>query len=110
MTKVIDLGNKDLDRMVALCWFGKNFDISKHMGYGGLIFSPSTDWAHAGPIIECEGIRLQRSHTKQWWASPEDDCHRPVLADTPLVAAMRCYVMSVLGPQYEVPNIVAEEG
>jgi hypothetical protein len=67
-------------------------------------YSPSTDWAHGGPIIEREGIRLHRSVTGQWWAGPESDPFRPVAGATPLIAAMRCFVTSRLGDEIEVPD------
>jgi hypothetical protein len=66
-------------------------------------FKPSTDWDQGGPIIEREGIRLHRSHTGEWWASPEVDPHRPISGATPLVAAMRCFVAEVLGDEVDIP-------
>ena len=56
----------------------------------------ANDWAHAGPIIEREGITLRCYKSKLWDASigrldyVED-------GPTPLIAAMRCYVASKLG-------------
>jgi hypothetical protein len=64
----------------------------------------STDWSAGGPIIESDGIRLHRSHTGEWWASPEADPHRPISGTTPLIAAMRCYVASTLGDDVAVPD------
>ena len=71
------------------------------------IFSPSTDWAQGGPIIEREGIRLHRSSTGDWWAGPESDPHRPVSGPTPLIAAMRCYVASKMGDTIDIPEELA---
>lgn len=67
-------------------------------------YTPSTNWAQGGPIIEREGIRIHRSVTDQWWAGPESDPHRPVAGPTPLIAAMRCYVASHLGDEVDIPE------
>ena len=65
-------------------------------------FSPSTQWHWGGPIIEREGITVQRITGALWDAY----CQRTHRADgpTPLVAAMRCYVASKLGHIIEVPE------
>ena len=63
---------------------------------------PSTDWSQGGPIIEREGITVQRVTDALWDAH----CQRLHRADgpTPLIAAMRCYVASVLGDTVEIPE------
>ncbi len=75
-------------------------------------YSPSTNWAQGGPLIEREEIGLKRnapcSKGREWEASPS------ILAKgaggkfgyglTPLIAAMRCYVASKLGDEVEVPE------
>jgi hypothetical protein len=70
---------------------------------GGDSFSPSSDWAIGGPIIEQEGIELALI-TYYWEAgiafSGKEVQHGP----TPLVAAMRCYVASKLGDEVEIPE------
>ncbi len=69
-------------------------------------FTPSTNWAQGGPIIEREGINLTRISGALWDATIRgawtEDGH------TPLVAAMRCYVGSVIGNEVEVPDELAE--
>lgn len=64
-------------------------------------YSPSTDWAQGGPIIEREKIELRYSNTGvyasyyvggTWFGS------------TPLIAAMRCYVASKLGDTIDIPK------
>ena len=81
-------------------------------------FSPSTNWAQAGPIIEREKLYV-------WWDYPytdddgnkygdhwcaeggsEDDNIVVVYGngDTPLIAAMRCYVASKLGDEVHIPE------
>lgn len=70
-------------------------------------FTPSTDWAQGGPIIEKEYIGFLPDCGKFWavyscgpmvgqrWYGP-----------TPLIAAMRCYVASKLGDEVDVPEKV----
>lgn len=68
-------------------------------------FRPSADWAQGGPIIEREHIDLEYdSVVRDWRAIHPMHCRGPALApasahgDTALMAAMRCYVVSKLGP------------
>lgn len=75
-------------------------------------FSPSSDWAQGGPIIEREGISTVREwHTTHWMASteveigPHDRFSNPSFGDTPLIAAMRFYVTSKLGDTVEMPEV-----
>lgn len=75
-----------------------------------LVYTPSTDWAQGGPIIEREGIDLYQSTGRICAAMWENilgggrliaeakDC------STPLIAAMRCYVASRLGDEIEIPD------
>jgi hypothetical protein len=61
----------------------------------------STDWALGGPIIEREKISIFQT---------EGICNacfigeKSVNGPTPLIAAMRCYVVSKLGDEVEVPE------
>lgn len=69
-------------------------------------YTPSTDWAQGGPIIEREGIELKRGLVTPFvWAafafrSPRAHCCGP----TPLIAAMRCFVTFKLGVEVDVPK------
>ena len=81
-------------------------------------WTPSTDWAQGGPIIEREGIDLycnlvgQPDHKDPSWQ--KSDWRARYLrmgygtdhsyGSTPLIAAMRCYVASKLGDEIEVPE------
>lgn len=66
----------------------------------------SEDWAKGGPIIEREGISLDKMYdTPEWCASMENT--KGYRGPTPLVAAMRCYVASKLGEEVEVPDAIA---
>lgn len=91
-------------------------------------YSPSTKWAHGGPIIEREGIAL-RCVGAYWFAMHKDDCgnctgmrwseytvrggqrygkasyqvrkrKQRFTGETALIAAMRCY-MGHKVPEYE---------
>lgn len=73
------------------------------------VYSPSTDWAQGGPIIEreiAEGLHLHgRSpvvavYYNETLGGFECESYGP----TPLVAAMRCYVASVLGDETYIPE------
>ena len=52
----------------------------------------STNWGHGGPIIEREGIEICPIGNGEFYG------------DTPLIAAMRCYVASKLGDEVEIPE------
>lgn len=67
-------------------------------------YTPSTDWAQAGPIIERESISLEWTG-ESWMAYIWHD--EEFFASTPLVAAMRSYVADKLGDEIEVPEEVA---
>jgi hypothetical protein len=64
----------------------------------------STKWAEGGPIIEQEGISIN-SHLDgyEWFARDYWGLNEQA-AETPLVAAMRCYVANKLGDTVEVPD------
>ena len=62
----------------------------------------STDWAQGGPLIEREGVGLAYDE-EQWWARVEV-FNGWWSGDTPLIAAMRCYVVSKLGDAVEIPD------
>jgi hypothetical protein len=75
--------------------------------------SPSTNWAHGGPIIERELIGIERCiHACEYhgWRALKDhpfDASIPeetTWGETPLVAAMRFYVASKLGDEVEIPE------
>lgn len=72
----------------------------------------STDWSQGGPIIEREEIGVKRnspcSDGRRWEASPSITAKgaggRYGYGQTPLIAAMRCYVASKLGETIEIPE------
>lgn len=115
--KVSELGGADLD-----CWvikalggrygayefglgreknaliFDDGFPITATSG----LFNPSANWTYGGPIVERQGIAIHISHFTGlgWRARIEDgeDMHYAT-GETPLIAAMRCYVTSVFGEE-----------
>ena len=68
----------------------------------------STDWVEAGAIIERECINIVKNESGKYWQAASEkwmlnDGH-PSIGETPLIAAMRCYVESELGDDVEVPE------
>lgn len=76
-----------------------DYDDSRYQRY-----SPSTDWAQGGPIIEREGVAISAHLDGDEWIA--EDYWREVTqtGPTPLIAAMRCYVASCLGDEVDVPE------
>ncbi len=73
-------------------------------------YHPSTNWAQGGPIIEREKLELRPGlYGSEIWACWGQTQHGERLSQqgktgpTPLIAAMRCYVASKLGPEVDVP-------
>lgn len=65
----------------------------------------STNWAQGGPIIDRHNIsviRVYKDYPQPWLATHGEFIY--MNADTPLIAAMRCRVVSKLGPTAEVPE------
>ena len=81
-------------------------------------YNPSGDWMQGGPIIERERIAVTCT-PDAWCAYAHDGLQDVVIhgvhagkaynwkhkqnAETPLIAAMRCYVASKLGDEVEIP-------
>lgn len=70
----------------------------------------AADWSLTGPLIQREKIQLT-TQGETWIASSpaavEFDAHRSYVThsgETPLLAALRCYVGCKLGPVVEVPD------
>ena len=66
----------------------------------------STDWAQGGPIIEREFIAISRggSYSENFWFASLGFSDNRIYGPTPLIAAMRCYVVSKLGDKIEIPE------
>lgn len=67
------------------------------------IYTPSTDWAQGGPIIEREGISWHCGNMSSWHAYAYGSAEN-FTGPTPLIAAMRCYLSSRLGDEVDVPE------
>lgn len=72
-------------------------------------YEPSTDWAQGGPIIEREGIshgktRNGKSHAAWIGCASDFGMVNFYTGETPLIAAMRCYVASKLGEEVDIPK------
>ena len=78
-------------------------------------FSPTTDWAQMGPIIEREFITLDYDcfGPQPVWIgthrSADGTSRIHAFADTPLIAAARCYVASKLGDELDIPDQVLKQ-
>lgn len=117
--KTNELTGTALDWAVAKCeggeglWYDtvstywvkiKGYDLALKPGWAQS-FTPSTDWAQGGPIIEREKIQIGiGSNSGSWCANQLGSGHAWVTASTPLIAAMRCYVESKLGDEIEIPS------
>lgn len=86
--------------------------VAKSEGYTGTAlesrtgewYTPSTDWAQGGPIIEREKITLQPVVRPDGWVARTQKCDSVWEGQYPLIAAMRCYVASKLGDEVDVPE------
>ena len=96
--KVAELSGAALDWAVAKCEY---FPVRS--GFDDNCPEYSTDWAQGGPIIEREGIAL--GQTGDGWEATCDGAVY-ISGQTPLIAAMRCYVMNTLNEEVEIPEEV----
>lgn len=77
-------------------------------------YDPHSNWNLGGPIIERAGIGLDYypdgGHPQGGeWGALTNEGTVESFGPTPLIAAMRCYVASVMGDEIEVPDeLVAE--
>jgi len=100
--KTAELTGAALDWAVAKCE-GHDMDYFQVVD----AYMPSTDWAQGGAIIERELIDTLtvEGGTDGWQANkylPDEIV--TAYGETPLIAAMRCYVASKLGDEVEVPE------
>jgi hypothetical protein len=119
--KTTELSGKALDYAVAICLGGTNFWYDTVATYwitiygksrafsnswGKASFAPSTNWDHAGPIIEqliaqkCSLLttKFDKPACFHWQTG------KTYIGETILIAAMRCYVASKLGETVDIPN------
>ena len=103
--KASELTGAALDWAVAKC---EGNDGKWHVSDKDVIdFTPSTDWAQGGAIIERERISIQDGGGDQWVA---DDAINPLMyGETPLIAAMRCYCYAKLGDEIDIPEELCQQ-
>ena len=125
MMKASDLTGPALDWAVAVCQGykmerPKDLQMINSEGHRILInasesckqhdYSPSTNWLLGGPIIEREEFCLmpilEDDDSTAWAADKriDDLWDQNFTGQTPLIAAMRCYVASKLGNEIEIPK------
>ena len=106
--KTSELSGAALDWAVARCE-GIKLNEGNTLSNDCDAYAPSTDWSQGGPIIEREGIDLQyQGGETDVWAADIFNADSMIYGNTPLVAAMRCYVASKLGDEVEVPDELAK--
>ena len=115
--KVAEASGVVLDWMVARC-NGKGIEFARVLDPWLTVdgeldqplhsYTPSTDWAQGGPIIEREelhwGFGGMRDGKRNCLGQKRGYWQKPTLGPTPLIAAMRCYATSRLGEEVEVPD------
>lgn len=100
--KVSELNTYAIDWAVARC---ENLYDDHNKQAPQIFFDAnySTDWWVAGEIIEREMITITPADHEGWnaYAHPKQEA---IWGDTPLVAAMRCYIRSRMGDDIEIPE------
>ena len=106
--KASEATKAQLNWMVAMC---EGDDYIAESGVNGIgmeyeATDYTTNWSQGGPIIEREGITVSKTAHGFWEAYKRPlSTHEGYQVDeTPLIAAMRCYVESKLGEEVEVPD------
>ena len=118
--KTSELTGAALDWAVAKCeglGLGPRGFVVYHDNNGEpATWQPSTNWAQGGPIIEREEINLLKRDDNPWHGyAYRFGKHKKMrgqrgceifraTGQTPLIAAMRCYVASKLGDEVEIPE------
>ena len=105
--KTSELSGAALDWAVTKCE-GYSHDIEPTGEWG--LWGWATDWAQGGLIIEREEIVLinptfHHFCTEYPWLAWKDEVYGD--GETPLIAAMRCYVASKLGDEVELPKEIS---
>lgn len=120
LIKVSQLTGVALDYAVALCsgtvanlmsdGICFHFELdgkSKVLSSGwadSMMWCPSTKWSQGGPIIEREKITIDPFDDSPNWCATIPGYMYRVYGQTPLIAAMRCYVASKVWETIEIPD------
>jgi hypothetical protein len=99
--KTSELTGAALDRAVHQAWCEGACHDEPFPSY-------STDWAQGGPIIERNLITIFR-HDEEWFAHSQLSTPEDFHGDTPLIAAMRCFVASQLGDAIDISEEIATD-
>ena len=104
--KTSELTGVALDWAVAKC---EGYETLMHKGQLNTLFtdngwSPSTNWALGGEIIEREVICIGSGMDAPTWYANKGLGKYHQFGKTPLIAAMRCCVASKLGAEVELPT------
>ena len=104
--KTAELTGAALDWAVAKCEGAVFHLVESFMSYqeeDGM-FMYSVTWSQGGPIIERERLCVM-PYNDSWTCATNGDHlqSHSMHGDTPLEAAMRCYVASKLGDEVEIP-------
>ena len=99
-------GDTDLD------WFvyeGEFYFGSGPSDPAPVAFMPSRNWFDGGPIIERKWLDItpwpnESDEELRWQCKQHDSIDCVAFGPTPLIAAMRCYVASVLGDEIDTPD------
>ena len=111
--KTAELTGSALDWAVAKCE-GIKLNEGNTLSNDCDVYAPSTDWSQGGAIIEREEISISREFSsgrvqwKAWFPAIIQGRYglKPACyGETPLAAAMRCYVASKLGDEVDVPIV-----
>ena len=112
--KTIELTGAALDWAVAKCEGYEPFNDSvswliEHDGRYVDLPRYSTNWAQGGAIIEREWLDItpwpnESDEDLRWQCAQHDNIDCVAFGPTPLIAAMRCYVMSRLGDEVDIPE------
>lgn len=83
-----------------------------------LSFSPSTNWSHGGPIAESKKISAVYDEDRDVWVAVRKCSLNDAMGfngenwsegPTELIAKMRCHVLTELGPEVDVPEVLIEK-
>ena len=108
--KTSELIGPALDWAVAKCegrkaaMWERKLRLFRTVGYDINEYSPSTNWAQGGPIIDREKIDSSFAPDCNLWDCQTADQQWCFSGLTLLSAAMRCYVASKLGDEVEIPK------
>lgn len=96
-----------LDGRVKEGWWVSGLSTDPNDWHPLSTFNPSTNWAQGGPITEREKIdTIADPNGKDVWLGRlyQNRVEYKAFGPTPLVAAIRCLVVSKLGEYVEIPE------